>query len=185
MPYRKYRLFFFLYGQLYIDPYYRTLAGFEVLVEKEWSSFGHMFGLRAHSDSPTESSPVFLQWLDTVWQVRSAVTRPAASAAAAAAAALAPTAVAFAVAMFRGRWGFVTRLCIFFGSRCARSTSVGSGCCFATYSSLAGGGRWGFVARLRLFSCCMFTRCSAPPPPPHPRPARFVVSNLVSQYRSW
>lgn len=53
-----------------MDPYYRTLAGFEVLVEKEWCSFGHMFGLRAHSDSPTESSPVFLQWLDAVWQVR-------------------------------------------------------------------------------------------------------------------
>lgn len=52
-----------------MDPYYRTLEGFEVLVEKEWCSFGHMFGLRAHSDSPTESSPVFLQWLDAVWQV--------------------------------------------------------------------------------------------------------------------
>lgn len=38
-------------------------------MEKEWCSFGHMFGLRAHSDSPTESSPVFLQWLDAVWQV--------------------------------------------------------------------------------------------------------------------
>eukprot|EP00903_Cladosiphon_okamuranus_P015602 g14407.t1 len=56
-------------AQLYMDPYYRTLAGFEVLVEKEWCSFGHMFGLRAHSDSPTESSPVFLQWLDAVWQL--------------------------------------------------------------------------------------------------------------------
>ena len=56
--------------QLYLDPYYRTLEGFEVLVEKEWCSFGHMFGARAHSDSPTESSPVFLQWLDAVWQVR-------------------------------------------------------------------------------------------------------------------
>ncbi|CAM9773473.1 unnamed protein product [Hapterophycus canaliculatus] len=52
-----------------MDPYYRTLAGFEALVEKEWCSFGHMFGLRAHSDSPTESSPVFLQWLDAVWQL--------------------------------------------------------------------------------------------------------------------
>lgn len=59
-----------MHDQLYMDPYYRTLAGFEVLVEKEWCSFGHMFGLRAHSDSPTESSPVFLQWLDAVWQVQ-------------------------------------------------------------------------------------------------------------------
>ncbi|CAM9539490.1 unnamed protein product, partial [Sphacelaria rigidula] len=56
-------------AQLILDPYYRTLEGFELLVEKEWCSFGHMFGLRAHSDSPTESSPVFLQWLDAVWQL--------------------------------------------------------------------------------------------------------------------
>ena len=44
-----------------------------VLIEKEWLSFGHKFGNRIghgedkHNDS--ERSPVFLQWVDCVWQV--------------------------------------------------------------------------------------------------------------------
>ena len=51
----------------------RTLTGFMVLIEKEWLSFGHKFGNRIghgedkHNDS--ERSPVFLQWVDCVWQV--------------------------------------------------------------------------------------------------------------------
>ncbi|KAH7474673.1 Myotubularin-related protein 2 [Phytophthora ramorum] len=59
-------------SELMLDPYYRTLRGFEVLVEKEWCSFGHQFALRsghARSDVSNEQrSPVFLLWLDCVWQ---------------------------------------------------------------------------------------------------------------------
>ncbi|ODM94150.1 Myotubularin-related protein 2 [Orchesella cincta] len=60
-------------SMLLLDPYYRTLKGFEVLVEKEWLSFGHKFQHRiGHGDdrhSDPDRSPVFLQWIDSVYQV--------------------------------------------------------------------------------------------------------------------
>lgn len=60
-------------AMLFLDPYYRTLKGFEVLLEKEWLSFGHKFSSRIghgedkHNDN--DRSPVFLQFIDCVWQI--------------------------------------------------------------------------------------------------------------------
>lgn len=84
-------------AMLMLDPFYRTLRGFEVgqcgrlclmmktllasfcciflqiLVEKEWCSFGHRFpqrsGLGENKHNSVERSPIFLQFVDAVWQM--------------------------------------------------------------------------------------------------------------------
>lgn len=60
-------------AQLCLDPYYRTVEGFRVLVEREWLSFGHKFADRCGhgplSDELNERCPVFIQWLDCVHQI--------------------------------------------------------------------------------------------------------------------
>ncbi|PWA14756.1 hypothetical protein CCH79_00014501 [Gambusia affinis] len=60
-------------SMLMLDSYYRTLRGFQVLLEKEWISFGHKFASRVgHGDEShtnTERSPLFVQFMDCVWQM--------------------------------------------------------------------------------------------------------------------
>ncbi|EFH61057.1 hypothetical protein ARALYDRAFT_317855 [Arabidopsis lyrata subsp. lyrata] len=70
---------------LLLDPYYRTFAGFQALVEKDWLAFGHPFSDRVgmpnisgsgNFDLPRHSShghnnysPIFMQWIDSVSQL--------------------------------------------------------------------------------------------------------------------
>ncbi|XP_066570987.1 myotubularin isoform X2 [Amia ocellicauda] len=60
-------------SMLMLDSYFRTLSGFEVLVQKEWISFGHKFASRiGHGDknhADADRSPIFLQFIDCVWQM--------------------------------------------------------------------------------------------------------------------
>ncbi|XP_071971087.1 myotubularin-related protein 11 [Engystomops pustulosus] len=56
--------------QVLSDPHSRTLSGFQSLVQKEWVSAGHPFMQRINhfKQSDKEESPVFLLFLDCVWQ---------------------------------------------------------------------------------------------------------------------
>ncbi|CAK4919475.1 unnamed protein product [Aphanomyces euteiches] len=56
-------------AQTMLDPYFRTIEGFAILVEKDWSSFGHQFAKRCSFPVSDETSPVFQQFLDAVYQL--------------------------------------------------------------------------------------------------------------------
>ena len=59
--------------EMLLDPYYRTMVGFHVLVEKDWLDFGHQFSTRCgHNGLNTnddQRSPIFVLFLDCVYQV--------------------------------------------------------------------------------------------------------------------
>ena len=61
-------------SQLMLDPYYSTINGFKALVEKDFQGFGHKFQDRigvyaTNGVSQNERSPIFLQFLDVVYQM--------------------------------------------------------------------------------------------------------------------
>ncbi|KAJ0174964.1 hypothetical protein K1T71_009105 [Dendrolimus kikuchii] len=67
--------------QMLVDPHFRTISGFQSLIQKEWVALGHpfcdRFGLPrpgnpkdSSKDSPSaQHAPVFLLFLDCVWQL--------------------------------------------------------------------------------------------------------------------
>ena len=65
--------------QIILDKRYRTIEGFINLIEKDWLSFGHLFGFRNgyyHDEdidlnfgNQEQKSPIFIQWLDAVYQI--------------------------------------------------------------------------------------------------------------------
>ncbi|XP_022823484.1 myotubularin-related protein 6 [Spodoptera litura] len=56
---------------LCLDPHYRTINGYQALIEKDWLSFGHKFTARCGhiACDGRERSPVFTQLLDCTWQL--------------------------------------------------------------------------------------------------------------------
>jgi len=58
-------------AMLCMDAHYRTVSGFCLLIQKEFCSFGHRFRTRlGNGEKPTgEYGPIFLQWLDLVYQL--------------------------------------------------------------------------------------------------------------------
>ena len=61
--------------QIILDPYFRTIEGFAVLVEKDWVSFGHKFASRNGCEITKEKiknkerCPIFIQFLHAVYQI--------------------------------------------------------------------------------------------------------------------
>ncbi|XP_075391990.1 myotubularin-related protein 10 [Tenrec ecaudatus] len=56
--------------QVMLDPYFRTTTGFQSLIQKEWVMAGYQFLDRCnHLKRSEKESPLFLLFLDAVWQL--------------------------------------------------------------------------------------------------------------------
>jgi len=58
-------------AQLLLDPFYRTIQGYQALIEKDWLVFGHKFTDRCGflAGDSKEISPIFTQFIDATWQL--------------------------------------------------------------------------------------------------------------------
>ncbi|XP_031830304.1 myotubularin related protein 6 isoform X1 [Nomia melanderi] len=56
---------------LLLDPFYRTIQGFQALIEKDWLSFGHKFSNRCGHVicDNKELAPIFTQFIDATYQL--------------------------------------------------------------------------------------------------------------------
>lgn len=59
-------------AQLIMDPHFRTINGFQSLVQKEWITLGHPFTKRFGriSEFEAKQAPLFQLFLDCVWQMQ-------------------------------------------------------------------------------------------------------------------
>lgn len=57
--------------QIIIDPFYRTIEGFQILVEKEWIAYNYKFAIKngTFGQNNTTFIPIFMQFLDCVHQI--------------------------------------------------------------------------------------------------------------------
>ena len=60
-------------AEIILEPFYRTIEGFAVLIEKDWMSFGHQFSMRNGCDfrkeNRKERAPIFIQFIHCVHQM--------------------------------------------------------------------------------------------------------------------
>ncbi|KYQ91113.1 myotubularin-related protein [Tieghemostelium lacteum] len=59
-------------AEILLDPFYRTIRGFQILIEKDWLSFGYKFAQRhgqINGKDEDERSPIFYQFFEALYQL--------------------------------------------------------------------------------------------------------------------